>query len=338
MNVIGQKNSIYLIAEVGGNHEGSFDKAVEICSLAIDSGTDCVKFQLYTADGLVNPCLSSDRHAHFRNFELSIEQHIYLAKLCIDSGVDYAASVWQLDVLKYIDQYLSFYKIGSGDLTAFPLVKEFALRGKPIILSTGLSTFQEVQRTVKYIRSVNDIYSTQGMLTLLQCTSMYPIPDHDANLSVINTLASIPNVSVGYSDHTRGLDALVYSVAVGARVLEFHFTDKRDGQSFRDHSVSLMRDEVNELRQRCNKVCELLGEPAKIPLPIEIASDHVNSFRQALYPARDLDSGTVITTDDLLCLRPRLGIPAEEFNNVIGKTLKNSISAFGPLDFSMFEE
>jgi N,N'-diacetyllegionaminate synthase len=338
MNSFTRDNFVYLIAEIGGNHEGSFDKAVELCSLAINSGVNCVKFQLYSADGLVNPVLSPDRHAHFKRFELTASQYIHLAQMCRKCGVDFSASVWQLDLLSYIDQYLSFYKIGSGDLTAVPLVREFALRGKPIILSTGLSDFKEVQRTVGLIRDTNSAYLEPGMITLMQCTSMYPIPPEDANLAVIGTLGSIPNVTLGYSDHTSGLDALVYSVAAGARVLEFHFTDRRDNQTFRDHSVSLMQDEVLDLRQRCLHVSRLLGTSQKEPLPIEIRNDHVNSFRRALYPSRDLVAGSVITASDLLCLRPRMGIPAEDFDLVIGRTLKSSIGYLNPLDYSLFED
>jgi len=338
MNSFTRENSVYLIAEVGGNHEGSFDKAVELCSLAISSGVDCVKFQIYSADGLVNPFVSPDRYAHFKRFELTASQYIHLAKMCLKAGVDFSASVWQLDMLSFIDQYLSFYKIGSGDLTAVPIVREFALRGKPIILSTGLSDFKEVQRTVKLIRDTNNLYLEPGMIALMQCTSMYPIANEDANLAVIATLGSIPNVVLGYSDHTSGLDALIYSVAAGARVLEFHFTDRRDNQSFRDHSVSLMQDEVRELRHKCNEVCQLLGSPEKEPLPIEIRNDHVNSFRRSLYPSRDLLAGSVIKASDLVCLRPRKGIPAEDYDLVIGRTLKHSVKYLNPLEYSIFED
>lgn len=328
--------SIYLIAEIGGNHEGSFELAQKQCRLAIESGADCIKFQLYTADGLVNPSQSAERHAHFQRFELTRDQHIALAGMCREAGRDYLASVWAPEMIDWIDPYLRHYKIGSGDLTALPMLREFARRGKPIILSTGLSTFAEVEWAVREIRKENAAYHDLGMITLLQCTSMYPIPDIDANLSVIRTLARIPGVSVGYSDHTLGMEALVSSVALGARVLEFHFTDQREGRGFRDHKVSLMVDEVKELRRRCEQVLDFLGQEEKRPLEIEITNGHLISFRRALYPAHDLLAGTVITTQDLLCLRPCVGIGAEHFDAVVGRELQQSIKRLQVLDWGLF--
>ena len=213
-----EKKNLYFIAEIGGNHQGSYEKAIEICELAISSGADCVKFQLYKADSLVNPILSKERHTHFKKFELTKEQHISLAKMCIDSGVDYAASIWDLEMLEWIDPYTKFYKIGSGDLTSINFLKEFAKRGKPIVLSTGLSNIKEVQKIVNYIRSFNPLYKEKGMIILMQCTSMYPIKDSDANLSVISEFGKLKNIIPGYSDHTIGKNALINSISWGARL------------------------------------------------------------------------------------------------------------------------
>ena len=327
----------YLIAEIGGNHEGSFEKAKEQCLLAIASGADCVKYQLYTAEGLVNPELSPVRHTHFKKFELSQQEHIELAEMCKSAGRDYLASVWELEMLEWIDPYLKHYKIGSGDLTAVPLLRAFATRGKPIMLSTGLATLAEVQFAVDVVREANHVYCEEGMLALLQCTAMYPIPDSDANLSVIKTLSEIPNVCVGYSDHTMGLDALVTSVAVGARILEFHFTDEREGREFRDHKVSLMVDEVKELRRRIDKTMEYLGHPEKHPLDIERSSGHVASFRRGIYPSEDLDEGRVIQPADLVCLRPNEGIGAAEYDKVVGRRLRVPVKKLQKLNWDLFD-
>jgi len=329
-------NALYLIAEIGGNHEGSFEVAKEQCRLAIDSGADCVKFQLYSADGLVNSVESPERHAHFKRFELSREQHITLAEMCQKAGRDYLASIWESGMIGWVDGYLNSYKIGSGDLTALSMLREFAKRGKPIILSTGLSTLREVKWAVEEIRKANVIYNEEGMIILMQCTSMYPIPDSDANLAVIESLAEIPGVTVGYSDHTVGMEALVTSVALGARVLEFHFTDQREGREFRDHKVSLMVDEVKELRQRCEQVITLLGHQNKEPLEIETSNGHVVSFRRALYPCRDLPAGKIIEESDLISLRPCNGIGAQHLDAIIGLTLNQPVKRLQPLDMDMF--
>ena len=211
-----------LIAEIGGNHEGDFKKAIKYLDLAVQSGADCAKFQLYTGDGIVNKIVSPERNQHFKKFELTKNQHIELAKRCIDKGLIYNASVWDISMLDWIDNYLEFYKIGSGDLTCWPLIEEFSKRGKPILISTGLSDFKEVTETVKFIRSVNDNYNKQDNICIMQCTSMYPIDESDVNLNTMNKFRNIPNVAVGYSDHTIGGDALKYAVALGADVLGFH--------------------------------------------------------------------------------------------------------------------
>jgi len=326
-----------MIAEIGGNHEGSFSLAKKQCSLALESGVDCVKFQIYMADSLVNCLLSPERHTHFRRFELSQDEHIYLAHMCKEARCDYLSSVWDLSALEWIDPYLNCYKIGSGDLTALPLLREFSRRGKPILLSTGLSTIGEVKWAVEQIRATNPIYNSPGMITLLQCTSMYPITLADANLSVISGLSSISHVSVGYSDHTVGSDALYAAAVIGATVLEFHFTDKREGREFRDHKVSLTKEEVVDLRNLCNKAQELRGSAEKLPLTIEVDQNHHISFRRAIFPSKKLDKGTIITEHDLVCLRPKVGICASEIGLVIGKRLNRSVDYLQVLDLSFFD-
>ena len=186
-----------LIAEIGGNHEGDFDAALRMADLAIGSGADVVKFQIYTGDTLVSPVESPDRHRHFQRFELAPEQHIALARHCRAAGRDYNASVWDLDALDWLDPYLTFYKIGSGDLTAYPLLEGFARRGKPILLSTGLSDLEEVADAVRLIRRVNPAYASPGMLALLQCTSMYPTSPDEVNLLAMDALASVALAVVG---------------------------------------------------------------------------------------------------------------------------------------------
>lgn len=182
-----QGNSgVLMIAEIGGNHEGDFEYAKKLVRDAVSTKADVVKLQLYTGDTLVNKKLSPTRNEHFKKFELSKEQYIELAKMVIDAGKFFTASVWDLDMLEWIDPYMAFYKIGSGDLTAYPVIKKTAELGKPIIISAGLSTEQEVIDCVKFIQSVDKKYCTPEYLAVLQCTAMYPIEVTDANLAVIN--------------------------------------------------------------------------------------------------------------------------------------------------------
>lgn len=331
-----QKDSINLIAEIGGNHEGNFNYAMALTDLAISSSADCIKFQLYTGASIVNKSVDYARYEHFLKFELTPEQHIEIAKRCIDGGKEYLASVWDISMLNWIDPYLSRYKVGSGDITNKFLLKEFAKRGKPIILSTGLSHLNEVYDAITFIRSVNPIYNQNGYLIVMQCTSMYPIPDEDANLSVLGSFSKFENIILGYSDHTENSEALYLAVAMGAKVLEFHFTDAREEKIFRDHKVSLTRSEVNSLRQRIDKAMVLMGNSEKVPLKIEIDNGHVSSFRRALYLNRDISKGDVVTEDICVALRPNVGISAWDIDKLVGLRAKKGIAKLEPLSFSMF--
>jgi N-acetylneuraminate synthase/N,N'-diacetyllegionaminate synthase len=308
-----------LIAEIGGNHEGDFAHARRLTELAITSGADVVKFQLYRGTTLVNPVESPDRFTHFKRFELPREQHLELANMCRAAGVTYLASVWDLEMLEWIDPHLAFYKVGSGDLTAYPILRELASRGKPMIVSTGLSTLDDVLAAVGFIQSINADYRRREMLALLQCTSMYPIDDHDANLRVMDTLRDATGLAVGYSDHTVGCTALFVAAARGADVLEFHFTDDREGKTFRDHKVSLTADEVRELCRDLDRLHMLLGDGIKRPLQSEVQTGHVTSFRRAVYCRHSIAQGQVIQADDLVVLRPNHGIDARLFDDVVGK-------------------
>ena len=326
------KHGPLLICEIGGNHEGDFGCALRLTELALDSGVDFVKFQLYRGATLVSSLEAPDRLAHFTRFELLPEQHLALARLCESAGVGYMASVWDLDMLDFIDSHLPIYKVGSGDLTAFPMLRAFALRGKPIILSTGLSTLDEVLEAVRFIQSTNPVYRRREMLALLQCTSMYPIDNAEANLRVMDTLRSATGLAVGYSDHTTGRLALFAAAARGAEVLEFHFTDDRAGRSFRDHQVSLTRDEVRDLCAQLDELQALLGDGVKRPLACEIETGHVRSFRRAVYCRRPLKAGEVIQQADLVVLRPNHGIDAREFDAVAGKHAARDLRAFEALE------
>ncbi|ALP54789.1 hypothetical protein Tel_08595 [Candidatus Tenderia electrophaga] len=321
-----------LIAEIGGNHEGDFNLAKHMANLAISCGADSVKFQLYRGNTLVSPVESADRNRHFKKFELTKNQHIYLAEMCRDASVSYSASVWDLDMLDWIDPYLEFYKIGSGDMTAWPILAEFARRGKPILLSTGLSTMEEILQTVEFLKRINPRYSEPNMLCILQCTSMYPIPDEDANLRVMDSLRDVARASVGYSDHTIGMDALLAAAAMGARVLEFHFTDDREGKSFRDHKVSLTPDEVQNLKSQIKRIIALRGDGVKLPQPSELANEHEVSFRRGVFIQRPMKAGELIKEDDLVFLRPAHGTDARDAEMLIGCKVLRDIEPFKAIE------
>ena len=322
------KNGPLMIAEIGGNHEGNFQYAKKLTKQAIQSGADVVKFQIYSGDGLVNKKISPDRNKHFKKFQLTKDQHIQLAKLCVSAGVQYNASIWDLKMIDWVVRYIKFYKIGSGDLTAYPIIREFVKRGKPILLSTGLSNFKEIKDTINFIKKINPNYKKKNMIALMQCTSMYPTDDKDVNLRVIDKFKDMFNYKIGYSHHSLSDLALQIAYTKGASILEFHFTDKREGRTFRDHLISLTKNDVLNLCSKFKRIKNLLGKDKKRVLKSEIKSGHIKSFRRALYFNKDIKKGEYITKNDIVCLRPNEGLDARKINKILGKKSIKNFSAY----------
>lgn len=328
---------VLLIAEIGGNHEGDFGYAKKLTQLAIDSGVDVIKFQIYQGDNLVSSVTSPDRNAHFKRFELKQDEHLELADMVRSAGISYNASVWDIQSLHWIEPYLDFFKVGSGDLTAYPLLKWMAQKSKPIILSTGLASIEEIEATINYIRSVNSYYNLPDTICLLQCTTNYPTADSDVNLSVIPLLKEKFNIPIGYSHHNLHSDPLWIATILGAEVLEFHFTDIKEGRSFRDHQISLTCKDVFDLKDKLDLYNKYLGKPSKSLLISEAGNNHHVSFRRAIYPNSDLSKGDLLIEGNLCTLRPNIGIDARDWDKVIGKRINRNILKHEPLDWSYLD-
>ena len=321
-----QRNPVFFIAEIGGNHQGNFEYARLLTRLALDSGADAVKFQFYTGDTLVSPVEGLDRNAHFKKFELSKQQNLDLIKMVDEGDAKPMASVWSAEMLNWANPYLPLHKVGSGDLTCYPMLALLAETNKPIILSTGLSSLNEVSDAVAYIEKCNPTYISERKLALLQCTSTYPTPDDDANLDAMLTLRSEFGLPVGYSDHTLGSDAIEAAVALGAQIIEKHFTDTRKDKTFRDHLIALTRDEVQGSLRKMSRISQFKGDGSKRLTESEKRAGHDISFRRGIYFSRDMKIGEKICSEDLRVLRPMHGICASEFDDMIGKTIVRDVS------------
>ncbi|ABB40474.1 N-acetylneuraminate synthase [Oleidesulfovibrio alaskensis G20] len=324
---ISDKNPVFVIAEIGGNHEGDFAYARKLVSLAIESGADAVKLQVYAGDALVSRVESPDRNRHFKKFELSRGQYEALIDMCRHAGVQFMASAWDRERLGWIEPHVRIHKAGSGDLTAYPMLRALVSTGKPLVLSTGLSTMPEVEAAVRYIGSLDSSYITQGKLALLQCSSAYPCPDGDANLNVMHSLRQAFGLPVGYSDHTTDSEAAYAAAVMGAQILELHFTDTREGKSFRDHLVSITRDELRDLLKRIRRARTLQGSWVKQPTDTEKAQGHVTSFRRSVYAAQDIAAGQLFTEDNLTVLRPAHGVCATRYEDFLGRRAPRSMGA-----------
>lgn len=319
-----------LIAEVGGNHEGSIERAFELARGAAEAGADAVKFQTYWADSLVNPSLAPDRHAHFRRFELSRAQWRELAEHVQSLGAEFMTSLWDPTAVDEIGTLVPAWKVGSGDLTNVQLLARFLETGKPLIVSTAMADLQDVDRAVAFVRERAPEYLERRKLALLQCTAMYDTPSADAvHLAVMETYRErYPDVVVGYSDHELGLRASVTAAAMGAQIIEFHYTDDKT-REFRDHKLSLEADELRELRAYADVIPALRGSPRKEVEEQE--RENRKTFRRAIYPTRDVPAGTVLSESDLVALRPAEGIDAARWFDVVGSRLTRDVRALEPL-------
>jgi len=328
-----------LIAEIGGNHEGDFDLALELGSQAIEAGADYIKYQVYTADGLINPVISSERHKHFNRLSLPTEKYIELAKKIEALGGKFLASIWNVEDIKLFANYMDFFKIGSGDLTCYPILKEISDIGKPIVISTGLANMSEVKDAVNFICQSNPDYKRSGMLTIMQCTSMYPTDANDLNLSVINSYKEeFPSHDVGYSHHHKESWPIEVAYTLGANMIEFHFTHDKSIESFRDHQLSLTKNELVSLKGKLELIRISAGCSSKEATRSELNANHIEEFRRGVYVKNDMKIGSVIQEEDLVVLRPDMGISSSEYFGLLGKRTNKNLNAYAPLSFNDFEE
>lgn len=332
------QNEVFIIAEIGGNHEGDFQYAKRLLCDAIESGASAVKFQSYKADSLVSPIENPERHKHFRKFELSDEQFIELASLCQESGATFMSSLWDREAINRLDPYIQIHKIGSGDLTNYPILEAIAKKNKPVILSTAMATLEEIRDAVKFIESANSSLVPQGKLALLHCVAMYGDPkDEYANLLSIRVLQeAFPHLSIGYSDHTIGTYACELAMAMGASILEVHFTDDKS-RAFRDHQISATAEELKALIEKGKRIRTLLGRNEKKPISAIETPSRIEEFRRAVYLTQDVPAGTVLTDTVLTTLRPNRGIDARNYYSVLGRRLKIDKKAYQALDSTDLE-
>ncbi len=326
----------YLIAEIGGNHEGNLTYAKKLIDLAVKSQVDCIKLQIYSQKSLVNKNLDPDRYNHFKKFSLKTDEYLLLAKYIKSKGIDFSASIWDPSLINVFKKYVKFYKIGSGDLTAFDILDAIIRTNKKIILSTGLSSIKQISKTINFFKKYKN-YDYKKKLILLHCTSLYPNDFSNVNLMAINQLKNMFGLEIGYSDHCLDDSAIFYSLINNVKVIEFHFTDDKS-RDFRDHQLSLNYEDINELRKKISKYNTILGQKNKTVLQYEKKENHHISFRRGLYLNRNVSKSEIIKKRDLVTLRPYKGICASEYFNIIGKKAKKNLKKLDPLSLKNFYE
>ena len=322
--LIGDKKSCFIIAEAGVNHNGDVNLARKLIDVAAVAGADAVKFQTFVAEEVVScnaPKAEYQKHTTdptesqyemIKKLELSKEDHKELIEYAKNKNILFLSTPFdEKSVDMLIELGVPLIKISSGEITNHPFLKYIARKGLPIILSTGMSTLEEVAEAVSVIRKAGC-----ENLTLLHCTSNYPARVEDCNLRAMKTMADAFDLPVGYSDHTPGIVVPIAAAAMGANVIEKHFTLDRNLPG-PDHKASLEPNELRDMVQSIRMVEKALGSPIKAPAGSELGVRDV--VRRSIVARIDIPKGNVITMDMISCKRPGIGIPPKEIDRIIGK-------------------
>jgi N,N'-diacetyllegionaminate synthase len=333
---IGDSHPTFIIAEIGMNHNGSMELAKKIIDAAVDAGVDAVKFQMFTADKLVtgdaetygneDGHLPQYQQEMYRKYEFTKVQYSELKDYCDSKGIIFFASVWDEENADLLDEVGgNIFKFGSADITHLPLIEHVAMKGKPMIISTGMSTMDEVRDAVDAITRHHD------NLILLHCVSSYPAKTEDANLRSMLQLRDF-GFPIGFSDHTMDILTSVAAVAIGAKVIEKHFTIDRKIPGV-DHHLSLEPKEMRELVEAIRNVEKMLGSHGKKIMDAELETRKM--ARRSIIAKTDIPKGTKITKDMLVIKRPGYGIVPKELHSIIGKTASQDIKADTLIDYDM---
>lgn len=310
---VGGNNPTYFIADIAANHDGSLDRAKMLIRLAAEAGADAAKFQNFSAPRIVSDYgfrSLGGQQSHQAKWRKSVfevyqaasipfEWSAELKAACEEAGIDYFSAPYDFDAIDYLDEYMPAYKVGSGDITWLEAIERMACKGKPVLLATGAADIGEVQRAVHTVLKVNP------QLVLMQCNTNYTGSIENFNhvhLNVLKTYALMfPNVVLGLSDHTPGHAAVLGAVALGAQVVEKHFTDDttREGP---DHGFSMNPDSWRDMVDRTRELERALGSAEKFVAENE--QQTVILQRRCLRAARDLRAGEILTREMITVLRP----------------------------------
>lgn len=315
-----------IIAEAGVNHNGSIEIAKQLVDVAAEAGVDYVKFQTFSADRLVskdalmaeyqknNMHKASTQYEMLKKLELSSAQHKILIEYCAMKGVRFLSTAFDLESIDFLgDLHLGIWKVPSGEITNYPYLKRIAGYHEPVILSTGMSVYGEILDAVNLLVD-NGI--SKDMITILHCNTEYPTPMEDVNLHAMQFLKEKFSIRVGYSDHTKGIEVPVAAVALGATVIEKHFTLSRSMEG-PDHKASLEPDELKTMVTSIRNIEKALGKYDKQVTHSE--EKNVLIARKSIVAARKIEKGEIFTEQNLTVKRPGNGLSPMKWPEVIGK-------------------
>jgi len=309
---------ILIVAEIGNNHEGNFDVACRMVEAAADAGVDAVKFQTFQTQ-LFTSNADPARFERLKKFELSQDQFRALAQLARSRGVIFFSTPLDLVSARFLEPLVDVFKIASGDNDFVPLISQVLATGKPVIISTGLADLAHLQRLVELAREAD----AEDRLAFLHCVCAYPAPPAEVNLRAIPMLAEQLGCPIGWSDHTLGPEASLAAAAIGARIIEKHFTLDKNFSAFRDHQLSADPAEMRHIVDSVRRIEVLLGAPVKRVQPSE--EGNLRAARRSIAAATDLPSGHLLRAEDLMWVRPAIGLAPGEERRLLARALTRAV-------------
>jgi len=340
------KQKTLIIAEAGVNHNGDIGIAKKLIDIAVEAKVDYVKFQSFVAEKLVSPQAKKAEYQSrnigdgddsqlkmLKKLELSNKDHIDLIIYCKQRGIKFFSTAFDIDGIDYLDSLnLDLFKIPSGELTNYPYLKRVAEKGKPVILSTGMANLLEIEAALDILINNGII---KNKITVLHCNTEYPTPMEDVNLKAMLTIKEKFGVSIGYSDHTLGIEVPIAAVALGAKVIEKHFTLDRKLEG-PDHAASLEPDELVEMVRSIRNIENAIsGNGVKTASKSELKNKSI--ARKSIHLNQKVLSGEIITENIFIPLRPGDGISPMDIPKIIGKKINKDLPVFHKLKFEDFE-
>ena len=324
------KNKVFIIAELSANHNGDLEIAIETVRAVKRAGADAIKLQTYTADTITLDCDNEDfiikggtlwdgktLHGLYKEAFTPWEWHEELFRVAKEEGFVCFSSPFDFTAVDFLEQFdVPIYKIASFEITDIPLIEYTARKGKPMIMSTGIATYEDIQLAVDTCRAVHN-----NDITILKCTSAYPAPIEEANLIMMQQFAKDFDVKVGLSDHTLGITLPVAATMLGASVIEKHFIlDKSIGGP--DASFSLDEAEFTQMVKAVRGAQKAIG---KVSYELTEKQKSGKQFSRSLYVSKDVTKGDVITKENVRSVRPGYGLHPKHLEDILGKTFNSDI-------------
>ena len=327
-------DKVIIIAEAGVNHNGSIKMAKQLIDVAVDSGADFVKFQTFKANSLVTKKadkadyqkkLTQKDESHFemiKRLELDKSAHEELISYCIQKNIQFLSTAFDIESVNLLSELdIKIYKIPSGEITNLPYLRHIGGLGKPVIMSTGMATLDEVRAAMNLLI---DAGLNKNDLTILHCNTEYPTPMSDVNLTAMLTMKDELKVKIGYSDHTLGIEVSIASVAMGATVIEKHFTLDRK-LAGPDHAASLEPDELKSMVKAIRNIEKAMGKGVKEPSPSE--KKNIPIVRKSIVAKTYITKGETFSKYNLAVKRPGTGISAMQWDNILGQKASKSFES-----------